>query len=114
MCNTHYSNISETLIFRAKQSELVRGEEQTLLAWLMPAVLRQSITLDLGTVQRIDAAGIATLISLYARARENGHCFGILNPTPHVAELLSLVGLKPVLMENCTAPVPDCEQCSAA
>jgi anti-anti-sigma factor len=114
MNNTHYSNNSELSIFRTEQDELVRGQEQSLVNWLMPAVERQSIALDLSAVERIDAAGIAALISLYARARESGHEFGILHPRPHVAELLSLVGLKPVLMENYVAPIPACEQCTAA
>ena len=57
-------------------------------------------SLDLSCVRRIDAAGVAALISLHANAYEAGHCFNIVNPTPHVAEILSLVGLDRILLSH--------------
>ena len=54
--------------------------------------------LDLGRVERIDAAGIAALITLYRAACEAGQCFGVTNPTPHVREILELVGLDRFLL----------------
>ena len=48
----------------AEAIELVRGREKELLAWLTPLVRRQSVTLDLGRVRSIDAAGISALLSL--------------------------------------------------
>ncbi len=81
-------------------TELVRGSEQGLLAKLTPLVRQQSITLDLSRVQRIDAAGIAALISLHANAYEAGYCFSVVNPTHHVAEILSLVGLERILLSR--------------
>jgi anti-anti-sigma factor len=117
MNSSTHPHRSEALVFRAQQNELVRGEEQSLLAWLTPVVCSQSAALDLAGVERIDAAGIAALISLYARAHESGHQFSIVNPSAHVAEILSLVGLKPVLMEELicpTAPVAACMQVPAA
>jgi anti-anti-sigma regulatory factor len=83
-------------------TELVRGNEQALLARFTPLVHRQSVTLDLSHVRRIDAAGIAALISLHANAYAAGHCFAIANPTPHVAEILSLVGLERILQSRIT------------
>jgi anti-anti-sigma factor len=92
----------DTAIFPAIEqtelTELVKGNEQNLLARLSPMVRRQSVTLDLDRVERIDAAGISALLSLYASARAAGHLFTVTNPTPHVAEILALVGLRRVLL----------------
>jgi len=85
---------------QANVAELVRGSEQSLLAWLSPLARQQSVTLDLRSVERIDAAGIAALISLYRTASEAGHCFTVINPSPHVAEILALVGLDRVLLSQ--------------
>ena len=84
---------SPQLTEQANVAELVRGTEQGLLAWLAPLVKSQSVTLDLRPVERIDAAGIAALISLYSIASQAGHSFMVANPSPHVAEILALVGL---------------------
>jgi anti-anti-sigma regulatory factor len=85
---------------RTEQTELVRGNEQELLVRFLPVVREQSVTLDLGSVRRIDAAGIAALISLHAAAHEAGHLFTVANPTPHVAEILRLVGLERILLSH--------------
>jgi len=87
-------------IEQAELTELVRGNEQKLLAWLSPLVRQQNVTLDLGRVERIDAAGISALLSLYASARTAGHLFTVTNPSPHVAEILALVGLRRVLLSR--------------
>jgi anti-anti-sigma factor len=89
---------STHLTEQANMTELVRGSEQSLLAWLEPVVRRQNVTLDLRSVERIDAAGIAALIALYASARQAGHTFTVANPAPHVDEILTLVGLDRILM----------------
>jgi anti-anti-sigma factor len=81
----------------AELTELVRGNEEVLLARLLPLVRRQSVTLDLSLVERIDAAGIAVLITLYASAHEAGNHFNVTNLSPHVAEILALVGLERIL-----------------
>lgn len=96
------SNPMEVVSFpasqRTKQTELVRGSEQGLLAWLTPLVRRQSVVLDLGAVRRIDAAGVSALLLLYSSARRAGHRFAVTHPAPHVAEVLALVGLKRILL----------------
>ena len=81
-------------------AELVRGNEQILLAQLSPLVRRQNVILDLCLVERIDAAGIAALIALYAGAREAGYRFAVANPSPHVEEILALVGLERILASH--------------
>ena len=53
--------------------ELVRGQEQCLVERLTPLVREQNVTLDLHNVGRIDAAGIAALISLYGAAKRAGN-----------------------------------------
>jgi anti-anti-sigma factor len=74
-------------------TELVRGNEQWLLERMTPLASRQDVCLDLSSVERIDAAGIAALISLYGHAREAGHSFSICGASHRVAEILALVGL---------------------
>jgi anti-anti-sigma factor len=98
------SNPMNTAIFPASEptelAELVRGSEQGLLARLTPLVRRQSVTLDLSSVERIDAAGISSLISLYVSAYEAGHRFTVANPSPRVAEILALVGVERILLSH--------------
>lgn len=85
--------------------ELVRGYDRELVEQMTPLVRKQSVALDLGMVERIDAAGIAALISLYGHARDAGHCFAVANPNTHVSEILSLVGLDRILLSQ-----NDCER----
>ena len=92
-------------------TELVRGNERGLLTRLIPLVRRQSVILDLGRVQRIDAAGVAALISLHASAYEAGHCFSVVNTTPRVAEILSLVGLERILVSRNTVEKSHPDSC---
>ena len=87
-------------------TELVRGNERLLLERFLPLVERQSVSLDLHAVRRIDAAGIATLISLYRKATEAGHMFTVSNASPRVREILSLVGLHEVLESRNTGELP--------
>ncbi|MGD0682898.1 MAG: STAS domain-containing protein [Terracidiphilus sp.] len=82
----------------AEVIELIRGREKELLAWLAPLVCRQSVTLDMHAIQRIDAAGISALVSLYTCARQAGHRFSVMHPSPRVAEVLKLVGLERILI----------------
>jgi len=89
-----------------EQTELVRGQERRLLEQMMPLVRSQSVTLDLSLVERIDAAGIAALISLYCGARETGHNFTICNASPRVAEILALVGLDRILLSQNAVKIP--------
>ena len=81
-------------------TELVRGSEQRLIDEISPLVRCQSVSLDLASVERIDAAGIAALISLYRIASESGHRFSISKASPHVAEMLALVGLDGILLSH--------------
>jgi len=85
-------------------SELVRGEVEALIASLEPMVRSQSVTLDLRSVERIDAAGIAALVTLHCMARESGHEFAIASPTHRVKEILSLVGIDRILSSRDREP----------
>ncbi|MGD1061699.1 MAG: STAS domain-containing protein [Terracidiphilus sp.] len=96
-------------------AELVRGNEQLLLERLQPLVRRQHVTLDLAHVARIDAAGLAALITLYCDACQAGYRFGISNPSPHVREILALVGLNALLVSQGATKVSEsCMQLEAA
>jgi ABC-type transporter Mla MlaB component len=50
-------------------TELVRGSDRRLVDEMAPLVRREDVALDLRSVERIDAAGIAALISLYRMAK---------------------------------------------
>jgi len=81
-------------------TELVRGHDQWLLQRVMPLVFKQSLVLDLSPIERIDAAGIAALITVYATACQEGHNFTVCNPSRHVAKILALVGLDRILLSQ--------------
>jgi len=81
-------------------TELVKGHERALMEQMGPLVSRQSIALDLTPVERIDAAGIAALVTLYANACRAGHSFTVSNASPRVARILALVGLDRILMSQ--------------
>ena len=80
--------------------ELVRGREQEILEELKPLVGRRSVLLDLSAIERIDAAGLAALVSLYCDARKAGHEFAVVNPTRHVARILAIVSLDRILVSK--------------
>ncbi len=81
-------------------TELVRGCDRRLIDEMTPLVRRQSVSLDLRSVERIDAAGIAALIWLYRIAHESGHGFSVSNASPRVRELLTLVGLDRLILSH--------------
>ena len=93
-------------------TELVRGTEARLVERLAPVVRRRSVALDLGRVERIDAAGIAALITLYSDACKAGHRFSVKNLTPRVQQILALVGLDRILLEQ-DAETPAPARCGA-
>jgi anti-anti-sigma factor len=94
------SRFETSIIVDIDTSELVRGQEQETVSQLAPLVREQSVTLDLRKVRRIDAAGLAALITLYCDACKAGHRFRITNPSHHVAELLALVRLDVLLVSR--------------
>jgi len=92
--------IHSVAIERIILTELVRGHDQDLFARLAPVVRQQSLVVDLEVVERIDAAGIAALISLYRCACDAGNRFAVTNPSAHVAEILAVVGLDRILVSQ--------------
>src|ERR1700677_3956139 len=78
--------------------QLVRGREQEILEELQPLVESSSVCLNLSSVERIDAAGLAALVSLYCAASKAGHEFAVVYPSPQVARILTIVGLDRVLL----------------
>jgi anti-anti-sigma factor len=114
----NYQNVNEAPVtVQGNLHELVRGQDQRLLKDLEPVVRHQSVTLDMRHIERIDAAGIAALISLYGTARMAGHEFAIMNASHRVAEILELVGLDRILTthheQNAqnVIPCPEGENC---
>ena len=92
--NTTFFETNETLVVQpGEMTELVRGDEQGLIRRVAPLLREKNIALDLQHIDRIDAAGIAALISLYSTARNSGHKFSVCNVSARVAEILALVGL---------------------
>lgn len=103
--NTTFCQANEPLVVEpAGFTELVRGTDERLIGLFAPLVQRQDLALDLGKIERIDAAGIAALITLYSDAQHAGHSFAVCNLSAHVAEILSLVGLAPILISKDWAP----------
>ena len=90
--------------------ELVRGEEQCLVQRVAPLLRERDVVLDLNQVERIDAAGIAALISLYSTARNYGHAFSVKCVSPRVEELLTLVRLDEVLISQPAVYASQCEE----
>ena len=97
--NTEITKLNNGMVMAACDvTELVRGQDRGLVERMSPMVRQRSLALDLKNVDRIDAAGIAALIALYGLARDAGHGFAVANPTAHVKEILSLVGLDRILL----------------
>jgi len=90
--------LNKTVRVASETTEIVRGQEEKFLEQLEPILRNHSVELDLSPVERIDAAGIAALIRLYCDAAQAGRRFTVLNPRPHVFELLSIVGVDRVLI----------------
>lgn len=108
--NTALCPHCETLIVApAEMTELVRGDEQRLIQRVAPLLRDRSITLDLRHIDRIDAAGIAALISLYSSAQNHGNKFTVCNVSARVEEILSLVGLAPILVSHNVVLASQCE-----
>ena len=78
--------------------ELVRGTEEQIVTELTPRIKQESLALDLSKVERIDAAGIAALITLYCTAVEAEREFYVVSPSARVLDLLRLVGLESILV----------------
>ena len=92
-----------------EMTELVRGLEQCLIERVGPLLRDRDVVLDLNRIERIDAAGIAALISLYSAARNSGHTFSIKCVSPRVAEMLTLVRLDDVLISHNVVFASQCE-----
>ncbi len=98
----------------AVHCELVRGTESEVVAELLPRVQLESVALNLAGVERIDAAGIAALITLYCSSVEAGTDFSVIMPSQHVREMLRIVGLESILVAGSQRRTRPCEQCPAA
>lgn len=108
------SNTVDTLLIAPGDlHELVRGQEREFVDRMTPIVERQNVTLDLAHVDRIDAAGIAALITLYGSAHRAGHDFKVVNASHRIAEILTLVGLDRILLSQPAAQTAPCNPCLA-
>ncbi len=96
--NGVFAPTNPSAIIPCESAELVKGQEHQLVARLESVVRSQSIVLDLDAVERIDAAGLAALITLYSDACKAGHSFTIARPSRHVREILQIVGLDRILV----------------
>ena len=86
--------------------ELVRGTESEFVNEIADKLRMGDVELDLDAVQRIDAAGIAALISLHLLARDLGRSLTIIFLSRHVKEILNLVGLEPILSSHYVSKSP--------
>lgn len=94
-------DVMDNVMFTSdKMTELVRGQDTELMQRVAPLVREHNVSLDLRAVERIDAAGIAALISLYGLARNAGHQFAVANASARVQGILALVGLDRILLSQ--------------
>jgi anti-anti-sigma factor len=98
-----------TAVEPADRAELARGPLVSdhvggLLERLSPLVQERNVALDLTSVDRIDAAGITALLTLYRNARESGHRFSVTNVSARVSQILSVVGLDRLLVSHNAVP----------
>lgn len=82
------------------RGQLLRGQDECLVERVSPLVHEHDVTLDLCGVDRIDAAGIAALVTLYSSACESGHLFSVANVSPRVVQILAVVGLDRILLSH--------------
>ena len=109
--NTALCQPGEALVVAPdNMTELVRGDEQCLFQRVAPLLRERDVILDLNKIERIDAAGIAALISLYSTARTLGRSFSIKCVSPRVAELLTLVRLDEILISHNAVFASQCEE----
>jgi anti-anti-sigma factor len=92
--------LTEPMRSELVEGQLVRGQESCLLERVGPLVRERNVALDLACVDRIDAAGISTLVALYRSALASGHCFSVTNVSARVAQILSVVGLDRLLLSR--------------
>ena len=115
MTRNYQSVVEAPVAVPGNLHELVRGQEQRLLKELEPVVRQSSVTLDMRQIERIDAAGISLLISLYGAAHAAGNEFAIVNASARVAEILEIVGLDRILISHDVAsniaPCPEGAPC---
>jgi anti-anti-sigma regulatory factor len=94
-----HRNIADTLLIAPGDlHELVRGQEREFVERMAPIVRKQSVTLDFAQIERVDAAGISALITLYGCAKNAGKNFAVINAAAHVVEVLAVVGLDRILI----------------
>lgn len=106
MTRNYQSVVEAPVNLTGNLHELVRGQEQRLLKELEPVVRQHSVTLDMRQIERIDAAGISLLISLYGAAHAAGHEFAIVNASARVEEILQIVGLDRILISQVAPSQP--------
>ena len=88
---------------------LIRGCEASFLAELESRAVDSDLELDLGQVERIDAAGIGALLHLRALADQAGRRLSISSASRRATEVIRLVGLESVFMSHIVKPVAQCE-----
>jgi anti-anti-sigma factor len=89
---------AEESVVICTEDVLVRGHEQSLLDELLPLVAKNDVALSLERVQKIDAAGLGALVTIYRLAREVGHTFRLIKPSRIVRGVICAVGLESALM----------------
>jgi anti-anti-sigma factor len=88
-------DLGETAIVRCV-GRIGMGETETLRKAGLSLSSRRTVVLDLARVDAIDGAGIGVLVFLHEWARVLGIDLQLMNPTPHVRELLELTNLDSV------------------
>lgn len=110
--NTMVENNTTHVMLPAEITELVRGTDHLLVARIAPMVQQCDVAVDFSHIRRIDAAGIAALITLFHCARQSGHTFAVCHVAPRIDEILRLVGLEDILVcHEIAENRPDMDAC---
>jgi anti-sigma B factor antagonist len=96
MLDVTIQTLGDVVVLRCA-GRIVGGRESDILRM---AALSQSrartVVLDLSEVEAVDGGGIGILLFLQAWAHAAGKELKLMNPTPHLAELLKLTNLDSV------------------
>lgn len=72
-------------------------EFKTKINEFLPTFTQQLIILDLGNLEFLNSEGIGFLSDIYNQLTTQGKQISILNATPHVMDIIQLVGLNQII-----------------
>ena len=93
MLSLTIQKLEDVSIFHCS-GRITAGHEDLLRAAVRRQSRARTIVLDLAEIEAVDAAGLGMLVSLRARATENGTDLKLMNITSRVDQVLRLTNLR--------------------